>query len=85
MKGNGVNIDIDKAGIFLAETQSLRLNNGYRVAVDCVDGCLWITQENDLRDIVVSGGQSFTLDRPGLAILYACRPSTISMRGPVDG
>jgi hypothetical protein len=32
-------------------------------------GQLWITQENDARDIILNTGDSFTLERAGKAIL----------------
>jgi hypothetical protein len=32
-------------------------------------GQLWITQENDARDIILNSGESFTLERAGKAIL----------------
>lgn|GEM_PF-1362616 len=75
--------DIDQAALQLERTQSLRVCGAMDVRVDCEDGCLWITQDNDIRDIVLERGESFTLDRPGVAILYACSRSTFAMHGPV--
>ena len=34
-------------------------------------GTVWITQDNDLRDVVLSSGESFRLDHPELAIVQA--------------
>lgn len=56
--------------------------------ITCLAGArLWITQAGDLRDIVLAEGQSFVLDRPGLALvcalggdaLVAVEPSTVSL------
>ena len=37
----------------------------------CCAGAVWITQENDARDIFLTAGQRFTFDRPGVALIYA--------------
>ena len=39
--------------------------------VQCCAGTVWITQENDARDIYLSAGESFTFDRPGTALISA--------------
>jgi len=75
-------LDVNHAGIFLDKAQVLRVTDGFRAAVDCIDGCLWITQDNDPRDIILDSGESFTLDRPGKALVFACQKSTLAMREP---
>jgi len=49
----------------------LDINDGEGFAVECLEGAVWITQSNDPRDIVLSAGQSFVLDKPGLALVCA--------------
>ena len=39
--------------------------------VEVISGTLWITQDGDLRDIILAGGQAFDFDREGDAILSA--------------
>ena len=39
--------------------------------VECVSGAIWITQDGDLRDIVLAAGESFDFDRRGEALLSA--------------
>ncbi len=75
-------LDIDHADIHLEQAQAMRISGAMDVSVACLNGCLWITQDNDPRDIVLERGESFTLDRPGVAILFACKPTTLSMRDP---
>jgi hypothetical protein len=50
--------------------------------IKCLAGTLWLTQENDPRDIILSPGQSFTLDRPGKAVLVVLgsRPAWVAWR-----
>jgi hypothetical protein len=49
----------------------LDINDGEGLTVECLEGAVWITQSNDPRDIVLNAGQSFMLDRPGLALVCA--------------
>ena len=49
----------------------LDINDGEGFAVECLEGAVWITQSNDPRDIVLKAGQSFTLDKQGLALVCA--------------
>ena len=49
----------------------LDINDGEGFTVECLEGAIWITQSNDPRDIVLNAGQSFVLDRPGLALVCA--------------
>jgi len=39
--------------------------------VMCCAGTVWITQENDARDVFLTAGESFTFDRKGLALIRA--------------
>ena len=43
-------------------------------------GTLWITQDNDLCDIVLEPGQSFTPDGHRGVLLYALAPSAFTLR-----
>jgi hypothetical protein len=47
----------------------LRAAQGRTVAV--FQGQLWITQDDELRDTFVGGGETFELNRPGPAMLHA--------------
>src|SRR5713226_2578546 len=49
----------------------LDINDGEGFTVECLEGAVWITQSNDPRDIVLKAGQSFVLDKPGLALVCA--------------
>lgn len=50
---------------------TLRVCDGQGRAVVVFEGQVWITQDNDLRDIVLNGGESFSLDHPGLTLVQA--------------
>jgi hypothetical protein len=55
----------------LTRGQLLRLRDKRGRGVAVISGCVWVTQDADDRDIVIDAGQSFVLDRPGLAIVQA--------------
>ena len=50
---------------------SLALRDRAGDRIECVAGVLWITQDHDPRDIVLTAGRSFRLDRGGRAVVYA--------------
>jgi Protein of unknown function (DUF2917) len=59
------------------------IDHGEGSRVNCVEGALWITQSNDPRDIVINGGESFVLDRPGLALVCAAAgPAVVAVDVP---
>jgi hypothetical protein len=49
----------------------LNIGDGEGCTVLCLEGCAWITQSDDQRDIVVNPGEAFVLDKPGLALVCA--------------
>lgn len=66
-----VNINLNEAVINLGKRQSLKICNSEERRIVCNRGRLSITQEYDTRDIMLVPGESFTLDRPGLALVTA--------------
>jgi hypothetical protein len=48
-----------------------RIVDGAGLTILCLKGAIWVTQQNDRCDTVLRAGETFTLDRPGLAVLYA--------------
>ena len=45
----------------------------------CVQGRVWVTQENDARDIVLGPGQQFQLDRSGKAVVQSLERSCVAV------
>ena len=45
----------------------------------CVDGSVWITLDHDPRDIVLSPGDSFVVDRDGVTLLHALSPARLRL------
>ncbi len=47
--------------------------------ITCRGGSLWITQDNDQRDIVLAPGESFTVGGRRKVIAYALEPATFTV------
>jgi hypothetical protein len=69
----------------LATGSMLRLPDAQGRVVVAFEGCVWITQEGDPSDVVLDGGQSFCVDRQGLTLVQALRPSKLMVLGSEGG
>ena len=61
-------------------TISIVDGNGARIAV--TEGSVWITQEHDPRDVLLTAGESFVLDRDGTTIVEALHDAEIALDAP---
>src|SRR5580700_9662707 len=69
----------------LSDREAINIHDGEGLTVACLDGHLWITQANDFDDIVIHDGQSFVLDRPGLALVSApVGPARVAIHAAAD-
>jgi hypothetical protein len=66
------NLTYQITGVGLARGDVLRLENARNTQVRVDQGALWITQERDAKDVYLARGESFRLDRDGIAVLSAC-------------
>jgi Protein of unknown function (DUF2917) len=57
--------------------QLLSIDSAYGRCVVVFGGRVWITQHGDPKDHILQTGESFTFDRPGLAIIEALAPSSL--------
>jgi hypothetical protein len=56
-----------------------RIEHAKGLQVTCVRGVIWVTQEHDSRDLVLTAGQSVVLDRRGLAVVFAFKDAVITV------
>jgi hypothetical protein len=54
-----------------------RLDGAKGLQITAVSGTVWLTQAMDPRDIILTRGQSFILDRRGRAVVYALNDAAI--------
>lgn len=64
-------MELDPAGetLLLRGNQLVRIQGTAGWKIKALGGTLWITQDGDVRDIVLQAGQSFTPDRDGDVLL----------------
>lgn len=72
-----MNTHLEHALTKLERGALLRIDGAQGRAVAVFRGIVWITQHEDQRDVIVGEGESFTLDRPGLAIVQALRDASV--------
>jgi hypothetical protein len=77
-----MNIELNQEGLCLKPKQVVRVRGGLGHSIVCDSGSVWVTQEGDPRDIILSAGDSFTLDREGVALVLAFEPGAISIAQP---
>ncbi len=62
-------IELSAGAVKLSPNQTLRLVDGAGSTVCAVEGAVWITEENDPRDIVLEAGSCYRLRHEGVAIV----------------
>ncbi|MGH8669128.1 MAG: DUF2917 domain-containing protein, partial [Burkholderiales bacterium] len=62
-------LELTAGAVRLAPNQTLRVLDGAGSTVCAVEGAVWITEENDPRDIVLEAGSCYRLRREGVAVL----------------
>ncbi|HEU0203198.1 MAG TPA: DUF2917 domain-containing protein [Burkholderiaceae bacterium] len=75
-----MNLDLSDGCIHLGRRRHLKLQDARGTTLDCVRGTLWITQDNDARDIVLEAGERFVLDRDGMALVQAIDSADVCLR-----
>jgi hypothetical protein len=72
-------------GVRLEGRDVVGVSNARGALVFVESGTVWITQENDRRDIFASAGEWFRFDRAGVALLQAVRFAMVTVTAPSDG
>lgn len=68
-----MNTDLTLPAISLHHGETHRIEAGRGLRVQCLTGTLWLTQDHDLRDIVLEPGAGATIERDGLSVVTALR------------
>ena len=75
-------IEINSSTLTLSPSSVLALQDGTGTRVLCRTGSLWVTQEGEVKDSVVSAGEVLTIHRPGRTVISALEASTLMLLGP---
>lgn len=75
--------DLHPASISLHKGEIHRIHHGLGQRIEALNGCLWITIDNDLRDIFIAAGEGFTVDRGGDTLISAMADSSFVLLEPI--
>jgi hypothetical protein len=62
-------IELEAGAVRLSPNQTLRLRDSAGSTVCAMEGSVWITEENQARDIVLAPGSCYRLQQSGLALV----------------
>jgi hypothetical protein len=69
----------------LAPDELVKLDGARGTTLRVTHGKLWVTLEDDTRDVVLQAGDVFTIDRGGLTLVEAQGRATVCVMGrPID-
>ena len=75
-------IEINRSTLSLADEGLVAIRDGQGTRIVCHAGSLWITQECDVKDAVITAGESFTVNRPGLTLVTGLSASELTIVEP---
>jgi hypothetical protein len=64
-------IELKEGAVRLSANQTLKVRDAAGTTVCAVEGSVWITEENQMKDIVLERGACYRLRRSGLALVNA--------------
>ena len=62
-------LELKKGTVRLGPNQTLKVVDAAGSTVSAVEGSVWITEENQPNDIVLTPGNSYRLRKPGVALV----------------
>jgi hypothetical protein len=68
-KDPAMQIELRSGAVTLGPNQTLRVVDGAGSTVCAVEGSVWITEENQPRDIVLEAGNCYRLQHEGIAVV----------------
>lgn len=66
----------------LTHKATMRIDDPAGLEISCTRGSIWLTLDNDLRDIILTAGttaSTFTTPKHSVAVLYALQDSQITV------
>jgi len=68
----------------LAREGMLSIDDGRGLHLRVAAGAVWLTQQDDRRDVVLREGESFVIDRPGRTVVQALDPAELALNAAND-
>jgi hypothetical protein len=85
MKHTALALTLPRANLCLQAGYGLSLTDAAGVELTTRTGKLWVTLENDPRDVNLKAGDAYTIERDGLTLISALEPSLVQVRMPQRG
>lgn len=67
----------------LGRGEVLSLHHADGDTVVCYEGCLWVTRDHDIRDVILTPGQRTLIDGPGRVLIQSFENSQFAV-GPAS-
>lgn len=67
----------------LKKSQTLTLSRPQGSHIECLSGCVWITQDGDLRDNLIEAGQALFIEQPARMLVHALESSQVRIQPAV--
>lgn len=61
----------------LARSSTITIWQPRGAVVECLEGCVWITLDEDIRDVIIDAGERFCPDRNSRALVHALETSRV--------
>lgn len=81
---NLMKFDSQALTLHLHRAQMVRLPETRGARVACLSGSVWITEDGDVRDIVLEPGESHLSDGTGAMLIYGLEETDIDIADPAD-
>ncbi len=81
-------IQLTASDFCLANREVLDLDDAVGVRIEARSGAVWVTQEQDRRDLVLKQGESCTIERAGRTVVQALGSSRVNLQAarlPIAG
>ena len=62
-------LELKRGAVRIGPNQTLKVVNGAGSTVSAIEGSVWITEEDQPNDIVLTPGDSYRLRKPGVALV----------------
>jgi len=72
-------LEIASGALRIGRGQTLKMLDAVGSIICAREGTVWITEENSRKDVVLSPGNCFRVDRPGLTIVQAFADASVSL------
>jgi len=78
-KESKMRIELKTGDLRLTDGQTMRVVDAAGSMLCCSEGTVWVTEENQLRDVVLEAGGCVQLKRAGLTLVQALTPASLSI------